>query len=56
MNNHELDLVIRARRLIGPDGEHGASIGVRGGVITVLDPFTVELSAPTVVSSPTTSG
>jgi len=49
VNNREFDLVIRARRLIAPDGEHSASVGVRDGVIAAVEPFEAELNALMVV-------
>ena len=49
MSENEFDLVIRARRLIGPGGEHSATVGVRDGVITAVETFAAQLRAPVIV-------
>ncbi|TWP35438.1 allantoinase AllB [Leekyejoonella antrihumi] len=45
----DLDLVIRAARGVLPGGERGATIGVKGGVITVVEPQGADLTAPQVI-------
>ncbi|MDQ2722032.1 MAG: allantoinase AllB [Actinomycetota bacterium] len=49
MSENEFDLVIRARRLVGPYEERSASVGVRDGVIAAIEPFEATLHAPVVV-------
>jgi allantoinase len=43
------DLVVRARRVVLPDGERAASVAVTGGRITAVEPYTADLRAPTVL-------
>jgi allantoinase len=45
----DLDLLIRARRVITTAGEASRSVGVRDGTIVVNEPFDAELSAAQVV-------
>ncbi|MEV6266172.1 allantoinase AllB [Kribbella sp. NPDC051936] len=42
-----LDLVIRARRVVRPDGERPAAVGVRDGRIVAISPYDAELDAAT---------
>ncbi|MEV0795300.1 allantoinase AllB [Kribbella sp. NPDC050459] len=42
-----LDLVIRARRVVRPDGERSAAVGVRDGRIVAISPYDAELDAAT---------
>lgn len=41
----ELDLVLRGRRVLLPDGERPAALGVRDGVVVAVERFDAELSA-----------
>jgi allantoinase len=45
----DLDLVVRARRVVSTSGEVDRSIGVRGGAIVAIEPFDSGLSAAQVV-------
>ncbi|MFD3404913.1 allantoinase AllB [Kribbella sp. NPDC058693] len=42
-----LDLVIRARRVMRPSGEHPAALGVRDGRIVAIAPYDADLQATT---------
>jgi allantoinase len=41
----DLDLLIRGRRVVGPDGISPAAVGVRGGQIVVVEPYDTQLGA-----------
>jgi allantoinase len=45
----DLDLVVRARRVVSTSGEVDRSIGVRGGAIVAIEPFASGLGAAQVV-------
>ncbi|HJQ06945.1 MAG TPA: allantoinase AllB [Nocardioides sp.] len=45
----ELDLVIRARRVLTPDGERAASVGVRDGRIVAIEAYDADLAAAELV-------
>lgn len=45
-----LDLVLRGRRVVTPQGERAVSVGVLDGRIVVIGPFDADLPARTVVS------
>ncbi|WP_308123678.1 allantoinase AllB [Modestobacter marinus] len=45
----ELDLLIRARRMIGASGERSGSVGVRDGSIVAVEPLDADLAAARVV-------
>jgi allantoinase len=45
----ELDLVVRARRVLTPDGESAASVAVAGGRIVDVGPYDAEWAAANVV-------
>lgn len=47
--SNELDLAIRARRVVGTPGEFSGCIGVRGGSIVAVEPLDGDLTAPQVV-------
>ncbi|GAA2539004.1 allantoinase AllB [Winogradskya consettensis] len=40
-----VDLVVRSRRAVTPDGERPAAVSVRAGKITAIDPYDAELTA-----------
>ncbi|WP_350279643.1 allantoinase AllB [Kribbella sp. HUAS MG21] len=40
-----LDLVLRARRMVGANGEQAAAVGVRDGRIVVISPYDADLDA-----------
>jgi allantoinase len=44
-----LDLVLRARRVVTPAGEHPLAVGVAGGRIAVVTPYGTELAAGRVI-------
>jgi allantoinase len=41
----DLDLLIRGRRVVGPDGIRRAAVGVQGGQIVIVEPYDTHLSA-----------
>ncbi len=48
----DLDLVIRAPRLISTAGEVGRTVGVKDGTIVAIEPLSSDLTAPQVVELP----
>ena len=48
----DLDLVIRAPRLISTAGEVGRTVGVKDGTIVAIEPLNSDLTAPQVVEVP----